>query len=117
MIRVLLVEDDESNRMTMAALLEDDGLVVEEAASFAEARRRIEAPGAAYDAFLMDSNLGDGYGPDLVPAIRRIFPAARIVSLSGNASEDASWADAHAPKGTDPDHVRELLVAPPREER
>lgn len=113
MIRVLLVEDDESNRLTMAALLEDDVVTVDEAASFAEAGRRLQAPGAAYDAVLLDTNLGDGQGPDLAPLIRSLMPSARIVSLSGEGTGQAPWADATVPKGSDPDRVRALIVGAP----
>ena len=43
MTSVLLIDDDESNRLTMSALLDDEGFEVREAASFAEARAILSA--------------------------------------------------------------------------
>ena len=42
-VRVLLVEDDASNRVTLTALLEDERFGVDEADSLAEARGLIAA--------------------------------------------------------------------------
>jgi two-component system, response regulator RegA len=83
-LRIFLLEDDESNRLTLSVLLEEDGFEVTVAASFAEATSSLRQPGAAYDLFLLDHSLGDGFGTDLIPAIRERFPAAKIVTLSGS---------------------------------
>jgi len=39
----MLIDDDEGNRVTLSALLEDEGYVVDLAASFSEARQVFEA--------------------------------------------------------------------------
>jgi CheY-like chemotaxis protein len=97
--RVLLVEDDESNRVTAAALLEDAGFLVDTAASFAAAREHLTA-GAGYDLLVADHHLGDGEGPDLVPLLRARMPAARALLVSGEATPaGACAADAFVEKG------------------
>lgn len=120
MSKLLLVDDDEANRVTLAVLLEDEGYEVDVAASFAEASRIIAAPGAAYDAALLDQHLGDGLGADLLGALRRHLPRAKVILISGSVSEaeGASFgADAVLPKGTPfADAVallRDVLRAPP----
>jgi two-component system, response regulator RegA len=83
--RLFLVEDDASNRLTLSALLEDEGFAVETAGSLAEASSRIRrAP--AFAAILLDRRLGDGDGLSAVPLIRSAMPGAKILVLSG---EDA----------------------------
>ena len=101
MKRLLLVDDDESNRVTLSALLEDEGYVVELAASFSEARQLLSAEAPRYDAVLLDHSLGDGYGSNLVPLIRRSLPKAKIIAMSGSTGGDRMGlvADAELPKG------------------
>jgi DNA-binding response OmpR family regulator len=106
--RILLVDDDESNRLTLSALLEDEGFLVDLAASFAEAKELLEAAPPAYEALLLDHSLGDGYGSNLVPLIRRVLPNAKIIAMSGSAGGDriGREADAELPKGM---HFPEFL--------
>jgi len=101
MTRLLLVDDDESNRVTLSALLEDEGYVVDLAASFSEARQLLSAEPPHYDAVLLDHSLGDGYGTNLVPLIRRTLPNAKIIAMSGSTGGDRIGlvADAELPKG------------------
>jgi DNA-binding response OmpR family regulator len=101
MKRLLLVDDDESNRVTLSALLEDEGYFVDLAASFSEARQRLLADPRPCDAVLLDHSLGDGYGSDLVPLIRRCWPKAKIIAMSGSTGGDRIGlvADAELPKG------------------
>ncbi len=82
---LLLVEDDEDNRLSMTALLEDAGFAVVTAASYAEAARLLQRPGG-YDAVLLDQGLGDGQGTDLVPLVRRVLPRAKLVLVTGDDS-------------------------------
>lgn len=82
---VLVVEDDEANRLTLAVLLEDAGFRVDVAASFREAERKLRAEGAAYDLLLADQRLGDGEGAALAPILTERLPGARIVIVSGEA--------------------------------
>ncbi|WP_437998299.1 response regulator [Sorangium sp. So ce185] len=93
-LTVLLVDDDASSRMVLATLLEDEGFQVDLAGSFAEAGRMLAAEGAAYDLALLDQNLGDGLGTDLLPALRARLPAAKAVLLSGIGADDLGGAPA-----------------------
>jgi DNA-binding response OmpR family regulator len=99
--RLLLVDDDESNRVTLSALLEDEGYVVDLAASFFEAKQLMESEPPAYEAVLLDHSLGDGYGSNLVPLIRRCLPMTKVISVSGSGGGECSGldADAEVPKG------------------
>ena len=87
MKQLLLVDDDEANRLTLSTLLEDDGFTVDLAASFADATRILERPPRAYDAVLLDHSLGDGFGSDLIPLIRHTLPRTKIVAMSANRLE------------------------------
>ncbi len=101
MTRLLLVDDDEGNRLTLAALLEDEGFEVDVAVSFSEAKGKLSLAPPAYAAVLLDHSLGDGYGTELVPLIRTVLPQAKIVAMSGSVGADRMrrGADADLPKG------------------
>ena len=111
MIRLLLVDDDDGNRLTLSALLEDEGFHVAVVASFAEATRLLESGAADYAAVLLDHSLGDGYGTDLIPLIRRGIPNAKVIAMSGSVGGDGvrNSSDAELPKGLHfPDFLRRL---------
>jgi DNA-binding NtrC family response regulator len=103
---LLLVEDDASNRLTLSALLEDAGFAVVTANSFTEAARHLQRPGG-YDAVLLDQGLGDGWGSDLVPLVRRTLPQAKLVFVTGGDTLPRAPADGVFRKGA---HFDELLV-------
>jgi two-component system, response regulator RegA len=86
MTRILLVDDDESNRLTLSALLEDEGFEVREATSFAEACEVLSGP-SSFAIVLTDQNLGDGLGSDLMPVVRARLPRAKVVLMSGSAGD------------------------------
>ena len=115
-VTVLLVDDDASSRLVLATLLEDEGFQVEEAGSFAEAGQKLAAEGARYDLALLDQNLGDGHGTDLVAVLRARLPRAKAVLISGSGGEDLGGApppDAVISKGIGfpdlLDQIRQLL--------
>lgn len=81
MRRLLLVEDDEANRLTLGALLEGEGFVVTEAASFAEAESRLRTE--SFDVVVLDRGLGGRDGVDLVPIANASTKPVRIVVVSG----------------------------------
>ncbi|HEX3854631.1 MAG TPA: response regulator [Polyangiaceae bacterium] len=101
MTRLLLVDDDEGNRLTLSALLEDEGFHVDVIASFGEATQLLEAGRADYAAVLLDHSLGDGYGTDLIPLLRRALPGAKLIAMSGSVGADGMRrsSDAELPKG------------------
>lgn len=101
MTRLLLIDDDEGNRLTLSALLEDEGFEVDVVASFAEATQLLQGEPPAYAGVLLDHSLGDGYGTDLIPLIRRVAPEAKVVAMSGSTGGGGMRrsADAELPKG------------------
>jgi DNA-binding response OmpR family regulator len=111
--RLLLVDDDESNRITLSTLLEDDGFEVDLAVSYTDATRILESRSYAYDAVLLDNTLGDGFGSDLIPLIRSVLPHAKVAAMSASigAERMRRAADAELPKGLHfPDFVARLRV-------
>lgn len=86
--RVLLVDDDASNHLTLSILLEDEGLHVDIAVSFAEAKGILLSGVEGYDLVLLDQHLGDGEGSDLLPIVREKMPAARAILVSGSLGAD-----------------------------
>jgi DNA-binding NarL/FixJ family response regulator len=90
-IRLLLVDDHASSREALALLLgrEPDLAVVAEAGSLAEARRALA--GAEVDVALVDLELPDGSGVDLIRDLRAANPEALalVVTGSGDRHEHA----------------------------
>ena len=91
MIRVLLVEDHASFRQALAFMLEQepDLKVVAEVGSLAEGRRAL-GEGNGIDVAVVDLNLPDGDGVELVRDLRRVNARGAILVLSGIA-ERRHW--------------------------
>lgn len=107
---LLFIDDDESNRLTMSVLLEDEGYRVEVATSCAEARELLAAPEPRYDAVLLDHHLGDGLGTELVPLIRARDATTKIILISGSILDEERRAvrfDALVTKGA---HFPDVLA-------
>jgi two-component system response regulator RegA len=99
--KILLVDDDDSNRVTLSVLLEDEGYAVDVEGSFEGAKKRLGSADG-YDLLLLDQHLGDGLGSDLVPLVRQRWPAAKVLLISGSISDRSGMAelfDALVPKG------------------
>jgi two-component system, response regulator RegA len=99
MTKLLLCDDDESNRLTTSALLEDEGFEVELARSYAEGHAKLTAPGASYQLLIFDYELGDGFGSALAALARSRWPGARVLLLTGSDDVDSSNVDAVVQKG------------------
>ena len=84
--RVLVVDDDEPVRQAIHRVLEDDGLSVRSAGDGLAALRALEAEPAAL--ILLDLTMPGLSGHELVVALRRIAPRARILLFSGGAAPD-----------------------------
>src|SRR5262245_29004330 len=87
MKRILLADDDESIRLTLSVVLEDEGFHVDVAASFREAFAALVSADSPYDFVLFDQHLGDGLGTDLVPVVREKMPAAKAILVSGSIED------------------------------
>lgn len=91
MIRLLLVDDHASSREPLAILLarEPDIQVVGQAGSIAEARDML----SAVDVLVVDLNLPDGNGVDIIGPFRESSPDGHVLVLSGS-TDDADRARA-----------------------
>jgi DNA-binding NarL/FixJ family response regulator len=89
MLRVLHLEDHTSLRGAVAFMLErePDIAMVIQAGSVAEARCLL--PTMPIDVALIDLNLPDGSGLDLLPSLREHHPAAAAVVLTGSARPES----------------------------
>jgi DNA-binding NarL/FixJ family response regulator len=111
----MLVDDHASLRRPLAFMIErePDLTVVAEAGSLAEARAHLQA-GTSPDAVILDLNLPDGDGTDLIRDLRRVNPLANTLILSGvvdvrsRARAVAAGAGAVFPKTTE---IEELIDA------
>jgi DNA-binding NarL/FixJ family response regulator len=111
----MLVDDHASLRRPLAFMIErePDLTVVAEAGSLAEARAHLQA-GTSPDAVILDLNLPDGDGTDLIRDLRRVTPLANTLILSGvvdvrsRARAVAAGAGAVFPKTTE---IEELIDA------
>ena len=72
-LNVLLVEDDRELRATLRQALAVEGYEVKTAASLADAQAQLNhlATGQQFDLVLLDLGLPDGYGADLLAALRK----------------------------------------------
>lgn len=86
--KVLLVDDDPSVREIVSAMLEMGGYGVSQVDS-ATALREV-LPGPQPDLVILDLQLPDGDGLDLLPEIKRVWPDTEVIMLTGNASIDAA---------------------------
>ena len=111
-LRVLIVEDDASNRDVMRIVLELAGHTVDEAGTGREALRR--AAQSPPDTVLLDLTLPDQNGEEVSATLRRdMHPAPRIIITSGMTLEAADaarlGADAVLQKPFDPERLLEIL--------
>lgn len=88
--RILIVEHDMALRTALVERLAAcDGFLPGEAGNIAEAEARLAAPGALYDAILLDLRLPDGDGCDLCARLRRDGRRMPVIMLTGADAEDA----------------------------
>jgi DNA-binding NtrC family response regulator len=104
--RLLLVDDDDANTLTLSALLEETGFDVRTATSCAQARRCL-AGERPFAVILVDGRLPDGTGGALLPEIRAADPNAWVILYTGQDDllHNAHRFDAVALKGEPFDHL------------
>ena len=85
--QILVVEDEAEIRSVLGDVLKGNYHVTE-AASGAELKKMLsdEAP----DAILLDLNLGDSNGLELLPLIRKNWPETEVIVLTGNTTVEAA---------------------------
>jgi DNA-binding NtrC family response regulator len=82
--RILVVDDDESIRKTMKAILEDEGYIVDLAATGSEAIQKTNEK--AYNIALLDIRLPDMEGVELLKLIKDTVPHTRKIMVTGYPS-------------------------------
>jgi len=78
---ILLVEDDQTARSFMAPLLRDAGYEVREAETLEAAHRTLDRSEA--DIIILDVQLPDGYGPNLLERVTREQPGLPVIVVTG----------------------------------
>ena len=117
---LLLLDDDAPLRNRLGRALEQRGFEVELAESVAEAHRLLKARPPAYA--VCDMRLGDGAGLEVVEAVRRVRPDARVIMLTGYGNIATAVAAVKAgaidylPKPADADDVVNALLALPSQQ-
>ena len=91
-ITVLLVDDEPAVRDVSAPLLEELGCAVHRAASGREALALFEREHARIDLILLDLTMPELSGLEVLTALRRIDPKARVVLTSGYGIESTGGA-------------------------
>lgn len=90
--RVLVVDDNETFRLRLAKMLDQRGFAVSSAEGVAKARELIA--GKAFYAAILDFNLPDGTGLELIGALRAANHEVRVIVLSGYATLSSAVAAA-----------------------
>ncbi|HEX3865521.1 MAG TPA: response regulator [Gemmatimonadaceae bacterium] len=85
--RVLVVDDEETTRLTIARLLEAGGYTVVTASSGDEAMSRLAIDGESIDIVLSDVTMPGMTGIDLSYQIRAQYPDMPVAIVSGDVSE------------------------------
>jgi len=113
--RLLIVDDDQPLCQRLARAMERRGFLVVTADSVAGGIAAAEAAPPAFA--VVDLRLGDGSGLDVVSALRKTRPGARIVILTGYGNIATAVAAVKAgaldylPKPADADAVERALLA------
>ena len=87
-IQLLIVDDDDLLRETLAKRFTRQGMIVSTAASMAAALTAVQAK--RLDVALLDVNLPDGDGIDLLRNIRRIQPELEALMLTAHSSVESA---------------------------
>ena len=86
--KILIVDDDANLRMTLRDLLEDSGYGIAEAESGCEALKAVSSD--FYPVILMDYNLADKTGIEVIQDIRKINRESKILMMTAHASLDTA---------------------------
>ena len=82
--KILVVDDDENIRNTMKTILEDEGYIVDLAATGSEAIQKTEK--TAYNVALLDIRLPDMEGVELLKLMKDTVPRTRKIMVTGYPS-------------------------------
>ena len=82
--RILVIDDEESIRNTMKAILKDEGFIVDLAATGSEAIQKTKQ--TAYNVVLIDIRLPDMEGVELLKLMKDTVPKTRKIMVTGYPS-------------------------------
>ena len=82
--KILVVDDDETIRKTMKAILEDEGYIVDSASTGKEAIGKTEK--TVYNLALLDIRLPDMEGVELLKLMKDTVPRTRKIMVTGYPS-------------------------------
>jgi len=85
---VLLVEDHETTRITLAGVIEREGCKVTPAASAGAAREKLRDE--EFDLVITDLRLPDGDGMDLLEESKRLSAGSPVIIITGHGSEETA---------------------------
>lgn len=101
--RVLLLDDDEANRLTLGALLEDVGFTVLSAQSLAEARSHLKQ--VEIELCVLDRDLRGESGLDLIAELRTRARPPKVAVLTGSSEPLGVEVDLLLQKGGDSEEI------------
>jgi DNA-binding NtrC family response regulator len=111
--RILVVDDDENITVTLQAILENEGYLVDVVANGSEAIKKSES--TAYNVALIDIRLPDMEGTKLLTRMRDAVPKVRKIIITGYPSMQNAInavnrnADAYLMKPVDVGKLLELV--------
>ena len=85
--QILIVEDEDQIRGVLGDVLNGSYHIIE--VSTGAALKKM-FPGPAPDAVLLDLNLGDANGLELLPEIKKNWPETEVIVLTGNETSEAA---------------------------
>lgn len=85
---ILLIDDEENLRRTLALILIREGYQVDSAATVKEARQQLQA--CTYDLTFLDIKLPDANGLSLLPELATLYPRMPVVILTAHDKLDAA---------------------------
>ena len=111
--RILVVDDDESIKNSLAAILQNEGYIVDVAESGSEAIKKSEV--VLYNVALIDIRLPDMEGIELLTRMRDAVPKIRKIIITGYPSMQNAIkavnknADAYILKPMDLENLLEII--------
>jgi len=87
--KIMVVDDDLNIQELLVTLLESEGYAVVTAGDAATVQGAFLAD-AQPDVVLLDLQLPDGHGLDLLPVLKKQWPDTEVIVLTGNATFDAA---------------------------
>jgi two-component system nitrogen regulation response regulator NtrX len=89
-IRVLIVDDEESIRRSLAGVLSDEGMEVATAAEGEAALAMLREEGAGFDAVLLDIAMPGRDGLAVLEELRGLWPELPVVMMSGHGTVETA---------------------------